>query len=47
MIWHISYRIDKGEKRHIYALKKICEHKKKQLLEKYGERIKFSRLEKA
>jgi hypothetical protein len=45
MIYHLSYRIEKEPKQHIYALKKICEKKKKKLIEEYGEKIKFSRLE--
>ncbi len=45
MIWHLAYRIDKGNKQHIYALKKICEQKRKKLTEEYGDRIKFYRIE--
>jgi len=45
MIYHLTYRINKGPKQHIYAIKKICEKKKKKLLEEHGERIKFSRIE--
>jgi len=45
MIYHLTYRINKGPKQHIYAIKKICEKKKKRLLEEYGEKIKFSRIE--
>jgi hypothetical protein len=45
MIYHLTYRINKGPKQHIYAIKKICEKKKKKLLEEYGEKIKFSRIE--
>ena len=47
MIWHLAYRVDKGAKQHIYALKKICEQKKNKLSEQYGDRIKFYRLERA
>jgi len=45
MIYHLSYRVEKGSEQHIYAIKKICEKKKKKLLEEYGEKIKFSKLE--
>jgi|TARA_R110000851_G_scaffold264772_1_gene417388 hypothetical protein len=45
MIYHITYRIDSGPKQHIYAIKKVCEKRKKELSEEYGEKIKFSRLE--
>jgi hypothetical protein len=45
MIYHLSYKIDNGRKQHIYAIKKICEKKKKKLLEEHGERIKFYRIE--
>ena len=47
MIYHLAYRIDKGNKQHIYALKKICEKKKKALSEEYGDRIRFYRIERA
>ena len=47
MIYHLTYRVDKGERQHIYALKKICEAKKKKLLEEHGDKIKFSRIERA
>jgi hypothetical protein len=44
MIYHLSYKIDNGRKQHIYAIKKICEKKKKALQAKHGENIKFSRI---
>tara|TARA_Y100000310_G_scaffold41755_3_gene39066 strand:+ start:2367 stop:2567 length:201 start_codon:yes stop_codon:yes gene_type:complete len=47
VIYHLAYRINRGPQQHIYALKKICEKKKKKLLEEHGEKIKFSRLERA
>ena len=47
MIYHLTYRINKGPKQHIYAIKKICEQKKKKLLKEHGDDIKFSRLERA
>lgn len=47
MIYHLTYRISNGEKKHIYAIKAICEKKKKKLLKEHGEKIKFSRLERA
>tara|TARA_Y100001970_G_C14040044_1_gene753212 strand:+ start:120 stop:266 length:147 start_codon:yes stop_codon:yes gene_type:complete len=43
-IYKLSYRIDKGPQQHIYALKKVCLKKKKNLEQEYGERIKFSRI---
>ena len=45
MIYHLSYRIDKGPKQHIYATKKICESKRDKLKGDYGSRVKFSKLE--
>lgn len=47
MIYHLTYRINKGPKQHIYAIKKICQKKKKDLLKEYGDKIKFSRIERA
>ena len=47
VIYHLTYRISKGERQHIYALKKICEKKKQKLLKEHGDKIKFSRLERA
>jgi len=47
VIYHLSYRVSKGEKQHIYAIKKICEEKRKRLTEEHGDKIKFSRLERA
>lgn len=44
MIYHVSYRIEKGPAEHIYATKKVCEKKKKQLIKEHGEKIKFSRI---
>jgi hypothetical protein len=44
MIYHISYRINKGPAEHIYATKKICEKKKKKLIKEHGDKIKFSRM---
>ena len=45
-IYHLEYRVGKQPKEHIYA-KKICEKKKKALLELHGTQIKFGRLERA
>ena len=47
VIYHLAYRISRGPQKHIYALKKICEKKKQKLLDEHGEKIKFSRLERA
>ena len=47
MIWHLAYRVDKGPKQHIYAIRKICDKKKKKLTEEYGDRIRFYRIERA
>ncbi len=47
VIYHLTYRINKGPKQHIYAIKKICESKKKKLLKEHGDNIKFSRIERA
>ena len=47
VIYHLTYRINKGPKQHIYALKKICEAKKKKLQVEHGDKIKFSRIERA
>jgi len=47
VIYHLTYRINKGSKQHIYAIKKICEAKKKKLLKEHGDNIKFSRIERA
>ena len=47
VIYHLTYRIEKGPKRHIYAIKKICEAKKKKLLKEHGNNVKFSRIERA
>ena len=47
VIYHVAYRINKGPKQHIYAIKSICEKKKKKLLKEYGDNIKFSRIERA
>lgn len=44
-IYHLEYRIGKLPKEHIYATKKICEKKKKALMELHGEKIKFGKLE--
>lgn len=46
-IYHLEYRVGKQPKEHIYATKKICEKKKKALLELHGTQIKFGRLERA
>ena len=46
-IYHLEYRVGKQPKEHIYATKKICEKKKKALLELHGAQIKFGRLERA
>ena len=43
-IYHLEYRVGKQPKEHIYATKKICEKKKKALLELYGQKIKFGRM---
>tara|TARA_Y100001972_G_scaffold97995_1_gene121212 strand:- start:10139 stop:10291 length:153 start_codon:yes stop_codon:yes gene_type:complete len=43
-IYHLEYRIGKEPKEHIYATKKICEKKKKTLLELHGSKIKFGRI---
>jgi len=45
LIYHLEYRIGKQPKEHIYAIKKICEKKKKALLEIYGDKIKFGKIE--
>ena len=47
MVYHLAYRVDKGPKQHIYAIKKICDKKKEKLQEEYGDRIKIYRLERA
>ena len=39
MVYHLAYRVDKGPKQHIYAIKKICDKKKEKLQEEYGDRI--------
>jgi|TARA_Y100000289_G_scaffold50741_1_gene51691 hypothetical protein len=44
-IHKLSYRINKGPKQHIYALKKVCEKKRKDLIAEHGEKIKFYRIE--
>jgi hypothetical protein len=44
MIYHLEYRIDNGRKQHIYALRKICEKRKKQLEKEHGDKIRFSRI---
>jgi len=45
MIYHLEYRIDKGPRQHIYATKKICEKKRKELISQHRENIKFSRMQ--
>ena len=47
VIYRLTYRVSRGESQHIYALKSICEKKKQKLLEEYGDKIKFSRIERA
>ena len=42
-IYHLSYRIGSDAKQHIYALDHVCEKKKKELQQEYGENIKFSK----
>jgi len=44
MIYHLEYRVGRERAQHIYAIKKICEKKKKALYAKHGENIKFSRI---
>jgi len=44
VIYHLAYRINNGDRQHIYAIKKICEKKKKKLTEEHGENIKFYRM---
>ena len=46
-IYHLEYRVGKQPKEHIYATKKICEKKKKALLELHGQKIKFGRMRRA
>ena len=46
-IYHLEYRVGKQPKEHIYATKKICEKKKKALLELHGTQIKFGRMRRA
>ena len=43
-IYHLEYRIGKQPKEHIYSTKKICEKKKKALMEMHGDTIKFSKM---
>ena len=44
-IYHLTYKIDKEPTEHIYAIKKICEKKKKALLAEPGQKIKFSKIQ--
>ena len=44
LIYHLEYRVGKQPKEHIYATKKICEKKKKALVEQHGESIKFGKI---
>jgi len=44
LIYHLEYRVGKEPKEHIYAIKKICEKKKKALLELHGTQIKFGKI---
>ena len=45
MIYHLTYRVGKGPKQHIYAIKDVCEKKKKKLLERHGKEVKFYKIE--
>ena len=45
MIYHLTYKIGKEPTKHIYATKKICEKKKKALMEEHGHSIKFGKIE--
>ena len=44
LIYHLEYRVGKQPKEHIYVTKKICEKKKKALVELHGENIKFGKM---
>ena len=44
MIYHLSYRVSRGPRQHIYAIRSICEKKKKLLIQEHGENVKFSRI---
>ena len=39
MIYHLVYRIGKERKQHVYAIKSICERRRKQLQALHGENV--------
>ena len=43
-IYRLSFRINKGPRKDIIALKDICEKKKEILMKEHGDNIKFEKM---